>query len=97
MKILSSTVTKRTFEGQDYVPLREVQDLQGQLLEAQDTIIRLTDNSRVDVDRFNELQRVVKEVYRAGWWDCVTIPGGEQDKLWEKLRDAASIEPGESR
>jgi hypothetical protein len=88
MKILSSTVTKRTFEGQDYVPLREVQDLQGQLLEAQDTILRLTDNSRVDVGRFNELQNAVKKAYYS--MDCAT--SDEQHKIWETLREAAGFD-----
>ena len=40
------------------------------------------------------LKQAVKELYFAGLWKCDVLDEAEQVRLWEQLRDAASLKKG---
>jgi len=41
-----------------------------------------------------KLLKAVRELYKAGKWECNTLPAKVQVKLWTQLRDAAQIQVG---
>lgn len=46
------------------------------------------------VDLAEGIASAARDLYLAGRWECATVPASEQVRLWERLRDAAGIEPG---
>lgn len=48
-------------------------------------------------DRSDPLWQAVRQLYYAGRWTCNTLTMGDQDKLWQNVRDQAGFIPGNSQ
>lgn len=61
-----------------------------------DTYQECSTNYGTLIDQHKELLEAVIDLYYMGKWECDKLDEDQQRKIWERVRDAAGIEPGEA-